>query len=197
MKTLWDSRYEADHFVYGKDPNRFFASEITKLTTGTMLLPGEGEGRNAVFAASKGWVVDAFDQSQAGFVKARNLAFEMGAEINYQVCTVEDFAFIKDHYDAVGLTFFHTPPKIRELLHSKVIETLKPGGVVILEAFHTSNLGNGSGPQSQEMLFNQDKIQNDFRDLETMQYEELQITLNEGPFHQGSANIVRYTGMKK
>ncbi len=97
----------------------------------------------------------------------------------------------------VGLTFFHAPPKIREMLHARVIETLKPGGVVFLEAFHTSHIGNASGPQSLEMLFDHAKIEADFRILETVHYEELQVNLSEGSFHNGNANVVRYTGMKK
>ena len=60
MKTSWDSRYEAEHFVYGKEPNRFLASELEMRTPGKILLPGEGEGKNAVYAATKGWEVDVF-----------------------------------------------------------------------------------------------------------------------------------------
>jgi len=45
MKTFWDARYSSKEFVYGKEPNDFFASELNKLNPGKMLLPGEGEGR--------------------------------------------------------------------------------------------------------------------------------------------------------
>ena len=62
MKTFWDARYSSKEFVYGKEPNDFFASELNKLNPGKMLLPGEGEGRNAAYAASQGWSVDAFDK---------------------------------------------------------------------------------------------------------------------------------------
>ena len=74
MDTFWDSRYDTDHFVYGIQPNRFFASQIDKLPPGTILLPGEGEGRNAVYAAAVGWEVDAFDQSRIASEKALGFA---------------------------------------------------------------------------------------------------------------------------
>ena len=198
MKTVWDKRYAGDHFVYGKEPNRFLASELEMRTPGKILLPGEGEGKNAVYAAIKGWEVDAFDQSMVGSKKALGFAREMDVHINYQVCGLDAYIFQEDYYDVVGLTFFHTAPPDRKMLHNLVIRALKPGGVVILEAFHTSQLGNGTGgPQVLEMLFDEKILQEDFFEMDSLYLEALQITLNEGPFHQGSANIVRFTGMKK
>lgn len=197
MKPFWDERYATDYFVYGKEPNSFFASEITKLTPGKILLPGEGEGRNAVYAASKGWKVDAFDQSKVGFEKAFSFARELGVTIDYQVSELDRFDFKQNYYDTVGLIFFHALPAERKMLHTKVRNALKIGGTVILEAFHTLQLGNGTGgPQSQKMLFDREIILDDFPDLQPLFIEELIMTLNEGPFHQGKANIIRFVGKK-
>lgn len=197
MNTFWDEKYDTDHFVYGKEPNSFLASEIAKLTPGKILLPGEGEGRNAVYAASKGWNVDAFDQSKVGSEKALSLAGELGVVIDYQVSGLDRFDFQQNHYDAVGLIFFHASPAERKILHRRVCNALKRGGIVIIEAFHTQQLGNGSGgPQSLEMLLNRKTILDDFSTLQTMHIEELSIALNEGPFHQGKANIIRFVGKK-
>lgn len=198
MNTFWDARYAAEHFVYGKEPNGFFASELGNLTPGKILLPGEGEGKNAVHAAVKGWEVDAFDQSRVGSEKALRFAHEMDVHINYQVCGLDGYVFQEGYYDAVGLTFFHAAPPDRKLLHTRVVKALKPGGIVILEAFHTSQLGNSTGgPQVLEMLFDEEKLRRDFLELDSWHLEVLQITLNEGPFHQGEANIIRYLGKKK
>ena len=159
MNTFWDERYDTDEYVYGKEPNKFFASEIDKLIPGKILLPGEGEGRNAVYAASMGWSVDAFDQSRVGSEKALLLAKEYGVNINYKVCGIEEFPFTGDYYDAVGLSFFHAPPRLRKMLHQQVLNALKRGGIVILEAFHTSQLGNDTGgPQSPEMFFDKETL---------------------------------------
>lgn len=64
MKELWDKRYNTDQFIYGTTPNGFLKSELDKLKAGKLLLPGEGEGRNAIYAASRGWSVEAFHTSQ-------------------------------------------------------------------------------------------------------------------------------------
>lgn len=198
MNNIWDQRYDTDEFVYGRKPNKFFASCLQDLSPGKILLPGEGEGRNAVYAASLGWKTDAFDQSNVGARKARALAKELGVSINYKVKGLEEFAFRENYYDAVGLFFFHAPPPLRQLLHRRVLESLKPGGMVILEAFHTSQLGNYSGgPQSLEMLFDKDLLKNDFSSLEHAYLEELLEALDEGLFHSGPAKLIRYRGIKQ
>ncbi len=198
MNTFWDERYDTEQFVYGKEPNRYFASEIDSLTPASLLLPGEGEGRNAVYAASRGWRVVAFDQSKIGAEKALGFAKERGVEIEYQVCGMEDYTFLEEQFEVVGLIYFHALPTVRKLLHSHVIRALKPGGRVILEAFHVSQLGNGTGgPQSPEMLFDEKKVLDDFADLQCLNYEERQVILDEGGYHQVLANMVSYSGLKR
>lgn len=197
MIDFWDSRYNTDQFVYGKEPNRFFASELDGLPSGRILLPGEGEGRNAVYAALQGWKVDAFDQSMIGYEKALRFALESGVNINYQVCDLENFTFKNFYYDVICLIFFHLPPTERQLLHSRVVNSLQPGGIVILEAFHKSQLEMGTGgPKVPEMLFDQATLLEDFRELSTLRIDQLQVTMDEGSIHQGNSSIIRYTGKK-
>ena len=52
--SFWNERYVSKEYVYGKEPNTFFKDFIhQKLRIpGKLLLPAEGEGRNAVFAAT-------------------------------------------------------------------------------------------------------------------------------------------------
>lgn len=197
MKDMWDKRYGTEAYAYGKEPNGFFSAQLEKTAPGQMLLPGEGEGRNAVYAALNGWSVDAFDQSIAGQSKALALASEMGVGINYRVCPMEDFQFLENHYDAVGLIFFHADQAGREFLHRKVIEALKPGGSLFLEAFHKDQIKNNTGgPKSLELLFDEAILLSDFAPLEIQMLEKQQIILNEGPFHQGEASVIRFHGIK-
>lgn len=198
MKELWNTRYDTDQFVYGTTPNGFLKSELDKLKPGTILLPGEGEGRNAVYAASKGWSVEAFDQSQVASEKALSYAAKASVEIDYQVSGLEKYKFKPNHFDAVGLIFFHLGTPGRVQLHEEVCNTLKPGGVLILEAFHTSQLGNSTGgPPSLEMLFNEETLISDFASLEVIEIIQTRVILDEGPFHQGEAEVIRFVGRKK
>jgi SAM-dependent methyltransferase len=197
MKSMWDSRYESEEYVYGKEANSFFASELEKINPGKILLPGEGEGRNAVFAASLGWEVIAYDQSEEGKNKALRFAKERGVRIDYRVQSLEDYKVTPSSFDAVGLCFFHAAPPLRKLLHHQVQEALKPGGKLILEAFHTSQINNNTGgPQAVDMLFDKSLLETDFSSLELVYLEEKSVLLNEGPFHQGEASIIRLLGKK-
>lgn len=72
MKQFWDNRYSSASFAYGEEPNEFFKEHLSKLTPGRILLPGDGEGRNGVFAASLGWDVEAFDISSEGKKRQNN-----------------------------------------------------------------------------------------------------------------------------
>ena len=197
MSFMWDKRYGTEEYAYGKEPNAFFSSQLDGTDPGFILLPGEGEGRNAVHAALKGWSVDAFDQSGVGQSKALELASELGTEINYRVCLLEDFLFIPNHYDAAGLLFFHSDPAKRILLHQKVYESLKPGGILILEAFHKEQPHkNTAGPKSPEKLFDEETLSSDFALFKTLLLEKQEIELNEGAFHQGLASVIRFLGIK-
>lgn len=198
MNNLWDQRYSTEEFVYGREANSFFAKSLEPLKPGKILLPGEGEGRNAVYAAGLGWKVDAFDQSSIGAEKAKRLAREKGVQISYKACELENFSFEEGIYDVVGLVYFHAPTPVRKLLHQKVLGALKPGGMVILEGFHSSQLGkNSSGPQSLEFLFTRELLLEDFGSLELEMMEECEEDLNEGLFHSGPAKLIRYRGIKK
>ena len=197
MSDLWDQRYSAEEYAYGKKANVFFSSRLDPLPAGKILLPGEGEGRNAIYAASLGWKVDAFDLSSKGRAKALALAKEKGVEIDYRVCNLYEFDFSEMRYDAVGLFFFHLDPAGREYLHKQVIRSLKPGGYVILEAFHKEQLNRDSGgPKSPEMLLDESALAADFAGLETQLLEKKITLLDEGLYHQGEASVIRYVGRK-
>lgn len=60
MSKFWNERYDTNLYIYGVEPNHFFKETILQLPAGNILLPAEGEGRNAVFAAKIGWKVEAF-----------------------------------------------------------------------------------------------------------------------------------------
>lgn len=198
MKSMWDARYDTDQYVYGKTPNLFFAGSLKQLQPGKLLLPGEGEGRNAVYAAKLGWEVEAFDQSRVALEKAESLAQASGVDIAYRISDIIDYPFEKETYDVVGLIFLHTSPDIRLMLHSRVKGALKPGGRVILQAFHTSQLGNNTGgPQSLEMLMDKENLLAEFPSMIHEQLEVSEVMLEEGPFHRGPARVIQYIGIKK
>lgn len=195
--SFWDERYSTEEFIYGKEPNKFFKECLEKLKPGKLFLPGEGEGRNAVFAAKLGWQVEAVDQSIIARSKALNLADENNVKINYSVCEINNYEFKVNYYDAVAIIFFHLTFDIRTAIHKKIVNSLKDGGIIILEMFNKDQLGRDSGgPQDYNMLYSTDDIERDFSSLRTLLLENKVITLNEGAKHSGEASVIRYVGIK-
>jgi SAM-dependent methyltransferase len=192
MKTFWDQRYAEEHFVYGKEPNAFFRQELDRLTPGRLLLPADGEGRNAVYAASRGWQVDAFDYSQSAQQKATQLAAEKNVSIRYFLADIQSFEWPADAYDVIGLFFVHLQPDSRPFLHQKVMHSLKKGGTLILEGFAKEQLPLSSGgPKNPDMLFSKAMLEEDFSAYPSHHLTQESVTLEEGVYHNGQAEVIR------
>jgi hypothetical protein len=196
--NFWDERYSSKEYVYGVEPNQFFKQVLDKIPIpGKLLLPGEGEGRNAVYAAKLGWKVDAFDQSSAGNLKALKLAKANNVTINYSIVDLAKFTPQKKFYNCAAIIFVHFDTEVRSLFHKKIIDSLLPGGKLILELFSKNQFGKSSGgPQDLKMLSTLDEIKNDFKEMRTILLEEKSILLNEGDKHKGDASVIRYVGEK-
>ena len=78
---------------------------------GSIVLPAEGEGRNALFALKKGWEVTAFYFSESAIRKAKTLAESHGLNLDYQVVDVLTFETDK-RFDVLGLSYAHFPSRI-------------------------------------------------------------------------------------
>ncbi len=196
--NFWDERYSTDDFIYGKEPNEFFRENLLKIRPGKLFLPGEGEGRNAVFAAKQGWSVDATDQSKVGKSKALKLASESGVKINYSVRDISEYNFPENYYDAAAIIFIHLNAKLRKKVHNKILRSLKINGVLILELFNKEQLGKDSGgPQNIDMLYSQEDIERNFKSLRTILLENKTVLLNEGKKHSGESSVIRFVGIKQ
>lgn len=197
MQNQWDERYARQEYIYGTEPNGFLKEKLTLLKPGRILFPGEGEGRNAVYAATLGWETDAFDQSIEARKKSLQLAKQKEVSVNYSIQSLGDWNPIPDQYDCIAFISLHMPPELRQQVHQAAIRALKPGGVLILEAFTVNQLPRTSGgPKTLEMLFTMDQIRNDFAGLSDIEIQETQIILDEGSLHQGLADVIRLTGHK-
>lgn len=197
MKEFWDERYDVHEYVYGTEPNRFIAERLKGLKPGFILMPAEGEGRNAAYAAGSGWKVHAFDYSRVAFGKAMELAEKLSVDFEYQIQDCENFQAVDSYYDAVAFSFLHLREYQRKAFHQKLVKSLKPGGVIIAELFSKKqiNLDTG-GPKSLEMLYSVDGLRNDFSGLGKIEAEEVLTELREGPFHNGEAWVIRLFGKK-
>lgn len=201
MKEFWDSRYNAEEFVYGTEPNEFLKTQIEtlKLEPKKVLLPCDGEGRNSVYLAQKNWDVFAFDYSEKGKEKALLLAESKNVKIDYQIKNIEELSTYETKFDCIVLIFAHFPSNIRKEVHSKLASMLNQNGTLILEGFNKKQIENkrsSGGPKDLDLLYTKEMILNDFSALECTFCEEREVTLKEGTFHSGLADIVSFVGRK-
>jgi SAM-dependent methyltransferase len=193
---FWNERFGKEEFIYGTEPNIFFKEQLDKLETGTLLLPAEGEGRNAVYAATQGWEVSAFDISEQGREKAMLLAKQHKVNINYEIVSVLDYTSHKQ-FDVIAFCYTHFPIDIRKTAHKQMLQLLKKGGTIIFEAFAKAQLNNDSGgPKNEAMLFSLDEVKQEFTRLDFKTLEEKTIELSEGNYHKGKAQVIRFIGVK-
>lgn len=194
---FWNERFGGEEYVYGEAPNAYLKQKLTAGNGRTALFPGEGEGRNAVFAASLGWQVTAFDQSIEGQKKAYALAEKVGCKINYVIARAEDYE-TDEQFDLIGLFYLHMPNESRQEIHRKLWNYLKPGGQLIIEAFTPAQLAfQSGGPKHIDMLYTTNAIKQDFEDAAFVECYEQQKQLDEGPFHQGMASVLNVFAIKK
>lgn len=198
MKEFWNERYAEKEYAYGIEPNLFFKAQLDLIPKGKILFLAEGEGRNAVYAASEGFEVHAFDISQEGKNKALQMAQQKNVTINYLVSSVENLQFPSAFFDVIVFVFAHFPIDFRKSYFQNLLSLLKPNGVVVFEGFSKEQIHfNSGGPKQIEMLFSEEEVKDEFPNLDFQYMETVEINLNEGKFHQGKGSVVRFIGIKK
>lgn len=199
----WNDRYSKDEFAYGVEPNNYLKEQLLKLPAGSILFPAEGEGRNAVYAASIGWTVSAFDISNEGKSKALKLAEKNNVTIDYKVGELETLNYEAGQFDAIALIYAHFPATIKSQYHKILDRYLRKGGIIIFEAFSKKHIDyvtaneKVGGPKDIESLFSTDEMRSDFPDYEIIELAEKEIELSEGLYHNGIGSVIRFTGRKK
>ncbi len=203
MKDKWNQRYAEPEFAYGTYPNLFFKESLNKYQpTGDILMAADGESRNGVFAAKTGLSVYSFDISEEARNKALQLASEEKVSLHYEVGDFMELSVSRKSYDAAGLIYAHFPPHLISPYHQKIDQLIKPGGLVILEAFSKNHLPlrtqnpSVGGPDRLDLLFDIPSIKRDFSDFEPLVLEEVEIELQEGKYHNGKGKVIRFVGRK-
>lgn len=154
----WNVILTAAKPTFNTAPNAFLMQIARARTPGTALDVGMGQGRNAIYLAQQGWSVTGFDPAERAVSAAREQAQRLGVRLDAQVADDETFTWGRDKWDLILLSYVGA----REMA-AKVMESLRPGGVVVVEAFHrdatkTASIGGGVVFDSNELLKLFDKL---------------------------------------
>jgi 2-polyprenyl-3-methyl-5-hydroxy-6-metoxy-1,4-benzoquinol methylase len=118
---MWDQRYGGEEYAYGTAPNEFLVAMAPRLPMGRVLCLGEGEGRNAVWLAGRGYEVTAVDASRVGLEKAERLAAERGVTITTVHADLAKHDIDPDAWDGILSIFCHLPPALRADVHHRFV----------------------------------------------------------------------------
>ena len=193
--AFWDARFGSEVYTYGTAPNAFIAAEAQHLPEGASVLDlGAGEGRNAVFLAQQGFQVTALDYAEAGLEKARTLAEERGVSI--ETLNADLGSWTPDRqWEVIVCTFVHLRLGERVRLFTAIQAALRPGGILVAEWFRPEQRTDGytsGGPPTLDLLIKPRELRQHFIWGDIIRCEPAEVTLNEGPFHQGPAATVRF-----
>lgn len=200
MKEFWDQRYSDEEFAYGIEPNSFLAENYQRLPKGKVLCLAEGEGRNGAFLASKGYQITAVDQSEVGVAKAQRLCQHLSTQMSTVAADLNEYDMGENKWDGIVAISAIVPPAIREKMHKAAVKALKPGGVLILEAYtlrHTQLPGIGGPPAEQKQMFmSLEQLKQEFAGLQILHGLETEREMSEGRYHQGLSGVVQVIAQK-
>lgn len=196
----WDQRFAQPEFLFGTEPNAYLASQRSLLLSGKKALAvADGEGRNSVWLAQQGLVVDAFDISPVGVAKAQQLALRASVSVNFNVCDCDSWSWQPRAYDYVAAIFVQfADPEMRQRLFANMLKTLKPGGFLILQGYTPKQLEfKTGGPGLLDHLYTEELLRSAFAELQIIDFQVYEAVLDEGQQHRGSSALLGMVGQKK
>jgi cyclopropane fatty-acyl-phospholipid synthase-like methyltransferase len=191
----WDQRFSIDDYLFGKEPAQALLKlEKYLVPKGETLVIADGEGRNSVYLASKGFKVTASDYSKVASRKARALADKKNLEVNYRVEDFFDIVWSEKQYDnVVGICFQFVPQeKINEVMLGLKAAT-KKGGTLLVHGYTPKQINFGTGgPKDVSLMYTKETFTGLFNENDIILIEEYQASLSEGVGHNGQSAMIDF-----
>lgn len=196
-KPFWEDSYKRpgklDTFGGGK-PSSAVVTVACNMKPGLSALDlGCGEGRNALYLASIGFVTTAVDISESGIDKLNTVADEQNLKIDALVCNMRDYGFDKEFDLIVCLGCLHL---IKQDEWQSVIANMKQatskGGL------HVVGVLTDTIPEPEDQrglmvgLFRDGELYSYYKDWDIIQTKssEFEDEHPDGPRHKHSANSI-------
>lgn len=198
--SKWDERFSSKDYVYGTEPNEFLQEWITshQIEGKRVLAIAEGEGRNAVWLATRGFDVEMWDASKVGLEKAKRLATSRNVSLQTKQIDLNVAVWSQETYDLVICIFGHFPPHVREKVLAGIQKTLRPGGVFLTEVYSTHQLAyRTGGPKDLSLLYTEKMFHQLKDDFVPLLLHETVVWREEGALHHGESAVIQYVGQKR
>lgn len=194
----WNNRYAGDDYVFGTEPNDFLKAVAGEMpSNANVLCLADGEGRNGVYLAQLGHQITSVDMSNVGLQKAAKLATASNVTITTIQADLANYDLGETQWDCVVSIFFHIPPKLQQIIYPRIIRSLKPAGLLILESYTPDQLKFGTGgPPVADLMLTLDLARSAFGEMEFLHAEELERDVVEGIGHTGRAAVLQLIARK-
>lgn len=190
---MWDQRYQTEGYFYGTEPNDFLREQVTRLRDNAeVLCLAEGEGRNAVFLATRGLRVTGVDGSRVGLAKAERLAAERNVALQTVVADLATWDLGEAKWDAIVSIWAHLPAALRASLHPRIARALRPNGLLLVEHYHPKQIDYGTGgPPDPTMMLTIAEMDRDFPGWVKLHALEGEREVHEGLGHNGKSFVTQ------
>ena len=191
--STWNKRFAGEGYVFGTEPNAYLREHAAQWRPGSRLLcVADGEGRNSVWLAAQGMLVDAFDISEVGVAKARKLAAANGVSVEYTVADCDSWPWPTDTYDGVAAIFVQfADPTMRERLFANILRSLKVGGILVLQGYSPKQLEyKTGGPSLLSHLYTEEMLRTAFAATDILELRAYDTDLTEGTRHRGRSALI-------
>ena len=196
---MWDERYSQEEYLFGTEPAAFLTGQRDYLRPGsTALALADGEGRNSVFMAEQGVTVTALDGSTVGVAKARRLAEERGAAVDFHVADILNWDWTPAAYDLVVAIFIQfLAPHDRVHVFEGMKQTLRPGGVILLHGYRPKQVEYATGgPPDPNYMYTEELLTRSFGDLSIVRLVSYDAVIEEGSGHVGTSALIDLVATK-
>jgi SAM-dependent methyltransferase len=189
----WNTRFSAEGYLFGTQPNAFLASQRARLAPGLRALSvADGAGRNSVWLARQGLEVTAFDFSPVAVAKARSLASAAGVRVDHRQSDIFRWDWSAARYDLVaGIFFQFLTPEERSEVFAGIRQAIAPGGLLILQGYRPEQLGYATGgPKQLENFYTEELLRESFAGMEILHLASHDDMVDEGPGHRGMSALI-------
>ena len=183
----WNRILTSEKPAFNTQPNAFLVEMLKGRAPGAALDVGMGQGRNALYLAQQGWAVTGFDPADKAVAQANATAAKLGVKLTTVIQGSEDFDFGENRWDLVVLSYV----TVRDIA-DRVVRSLKPGGIVVVEAFHRDV--TRARPVGAGVVFDSNELLTLFAKLRVLRYEDADATSD---FGGAGSRAVRLCAMKE
>lgn len=151
----WEDRYAGEGTMWSGDANPQLVAEASRLTPGTALDVGCGEGGDVIWLARHGWRVTGADFSANGLARAARHAEQAGVadRTDWWQTDARAFDAAGREYDLVTTHFLHPPEGGMPEVTTRLAGAVAPGGHLLVVGHAPVGLhARHTGPQHRAMF---------------------------------------------